>query len=96
LVALFNDCYQGAIRFTRSVGRVSHEQAQDCVSQVFLWLWSRKDVLPALPDRRYVFIAALHRAADIKTSAWTRQVMAMDPDELIRAEQEAFEAGLLE
>jgi hypothetical protein len=96
LVELFNSCYQAAVRFTHHVGRVSLAQAEDCVSQVFLWIWSRKDVLPALPTRTYVFRAALNAAASVKVSWHTRQICTMDIDELIQAEEEAFQAGLLE
>jgi hypothetical protein len=75
------------VRFTDHVGRVSPAQAEDCVSQVFLWLWTRKAVLRDLPGRAYLFTAALHRAASFKVSAWTRHVLAMDPEELIEAEE---------
>jgi DNA-directed RNA polymerase specialized sigma24 family protein len=87
LVALYTDCYAKALRLARYVGNLSRPEAEDVVSDVFLYLWRKRDLLKAPPGRAYLFKAVEHGAIRARTHAWARNVVAMDPEDLMLAEQ---------
>jgi hypothetical protein len=91
LVELFNDAYRKAVRVAQHVGELNRPDAEDVVSDVFLYLWRKRDFLKAPPGRAYLFKAVEHGAIRARRSAWRRRVVAMDPEDLVLAEQAMYD-----
>jgi DNA-directed RNA polymerase specialized sigma24 family protein len=91
LVALFNDAYTKAVSIARYVGDLNRPDAEDVVSDVFLYLWRKRDLLKAPPGRAYLFKAVEHGAIRARTHAWARRVVAMDPEDVVLAEQMTYD-----
>jgi DNA-directed RNA polymerase specialized sigma24 family protein len=52
--------------------------AEDCVSDVVLWLLEKRRYLPKAPDGNYFIAAVRHKALDYRTTAWARRMIGMN------------------
>jgi DNA-directed RNA polymerase specialized sigma24 family protein len=93
LVDLFNTAYAKAVSLAQYVGDLNRPDAEDVVSEVFLYLWRKRDLLREPPGRAYLFKAVTHGAIRVHQSAWARHVVAMDPEDLVLAEQAMYESA---
>jgi hypothetical protein len=85
LLALFINHRGAAIRLARSI--VGDALAEDCVSEVALYLLERRVYLRRAPSPAYFYVAVKHSALRVLRSAWYRHVVPMDPQDLIAAEK---------
>jgi Sigma-70 region 2 len=90
LLALFINHRALAVRIARSI--VGDALAEDCASEVSLYLLERRVYLRRSPSPAYFYTAVRHSALRVLRSSWHRTVVAMDPDDLLAAEQ-AMVAG---
>jgi hypothetical protein len=91
VIALFNTYQSKAVRFAQFVGNLSRPAAEDVVSDVFLSVWKNRDYFKAPPGRAYPFKAVEHGALRVHQYAWARRVVAMDPPDLVLAEQATYD-----
>jgi hypothetical protein len=67
--------------------RIVGADAEDVVHDVTLYLLAKRDYLTAAPGAAYFLTAVKHTALRRLLSAWVRLVVAMDPEDLVTAEQ---------
>ena len=75
-----------AVRWAQYIGCLSRPAADDVVSDVFLSIWTHR----APPGPGYLFRAVTHGALRVHGYAWARYVVALDPRDLVLAEQATF------
>jgi len=90
LLALLITHRPAAIRLARSI--VGDADAEDCVSEVGLYLLEKREYLRSVPGPSLFYTAVRHAALRLRRSSWHRRVVKMDPRDLVIAEQ-AMVAG---
>lgn len=78
-----------AIRIARAI--VGDADAEDVVHDVTLYLLEKRPYLKDAPGRAYFLTAVKHTALRRLLYAWSRYVVAMDPETLVLAEQAMYD-----
>jgi hypothetical protein len=79
-------------RAVRLAGRIcGPAHAEDVVHDVTLFLLAKRAHLKDTPGRRYFLKAVKHAALRRLLYAWERTTVAMDPDDLVLAEQATYD-----
>jgi hypothetical protein len=90
VIALFTAYHAKAVRVAQYVGGLNRAAAEDVVRDVFLAIWSQRDLF-ATPPRAGVFLPGRHpHRAPRAWLRWTKYTVAMDPADLVLAEQPMY------
>ena len=88
ITALYLAHREKAIRIAWSI---CQHDAEDVVQDVALYLLEKKDYLTKVPGPAYFYTAVSRTAKRRHLYAWTKYVVAMDPETLVLAEQAMYE-----
>jgi hypothetical protein len=88
IVAIYLAHRAKAIHIAR---KICHHDAEDVVHDTTIYMLEKRDVLRPPTLKQYFFQAVWNAARRRRLYFWARYVVAMDPDDLILAEQAMYE-----
>lgn len=96
LESLFDDA-RGELLGTLYYVVGNMEDARDALQEAFLKCWRNQDQIESIDNlRAWVFRIALNTGRDIRKTAWKRRREALSEDELMVAQTQSPESGLIQ